>query len=75
MITDKHRLFYVNGKLEFALFYDKSVTDKEKIKENFLKDRDWLSFERYNQIKTIKSFEVSDDLKEVRIEARLNKRF
>jgi hypothetical protein len=70
MITEKHRLFYINDKLEFALFYDKSLVDKDKIKNSFLNGKDWKDYERYNKVTSITSFNISDDLKVVNIKVR-----
>lgn len=64
-ITEDHRQFFINDKLEFALFYDKKIKDKEKIIEDFLKGLDWKSFAIYSKVKKIIKTEVSKDLKKV----------
>jgi hypothetical protein len=66
-ISKDHRLFYVNGKLEFALFYDKSIKDKEIIINTFLESKDWKWYKSYYEVKKVKKIEVSKDLKEFRI--------
>jgi len=73
MITDRHRVFYINDKLEYALFYNKEIVDKEKIKDNFLAGKDWKDFSRYNDVKSIISFIVSEDLKTVHIKVKTAK--
>lgn len=69
MITDKHRKFYVNGKLEFALFYDPKEKNKQEIEKNFLDSHMWKSWANYCNLKVI-SVDISKDLKEVYITAK-----
>ena len=66
-ITDDHRLVYINGKLEFALFYDKSIKDKKVILNNFLESKDWKWYKSYYEIKKISKSELSKNLKEIKI--------
>ena len=66
-LTDKHRLFYVNDVLEFALFYDPRVTDKETIIKTFLDSKEWKFYEFTYEIKKVKKAEISEDLKIVKI--------
>jgi hypothetical protein len=70
MITNKHRCFYVNEMLEFAFFYDPSIVDKDKIKENFLNSKDWKQFENQHQVRSLLDFEISEDLKKVNIRVK-----
>ena len=70
MVTSKHRLFYVNGKLEFAIFYDPSVIDKDIIRANFTSSKDWKAFLRQNEVKSVKNFDFSDDLTTVQIKVK-----
>lgn len=70
MITDKHRCFYVNGKLEFALWYDSAIVDKEKIIKDFLESRDFKFLADYCGWK-VKKTEISDDLKRVDITVKV----
>lgn len=66
-LTDKHRKFYINGELFFALFYDSAITDKKKIIDDFLASRDWKDYKRIFEVKE-KEVSISKDLKEVYIE-------
>lgn len=66
-LTDKHRSFFVNDKLEFALFFDPNIKDTEKIINDFLESKDWKWFKDFYNIKKIKKTEISKDLREVRI--------
>jgi hypothetical protein len=65
-VTEKHRCFIVNGKLEFALFFDPAITDKNIIIKTFFDSKDWKWHLDYFKVKVIKT-EVSPDLKEVYI--------
>ena len=66
-LTDQHRLFYVNDKLEFAKFYDPKIIDKEIIIKNFLESKDWEFYKDVWEVRKVKNIEISPDLKEVRI--------
>lgn len=65
-VTSEHRCFYVNGKLEFALFFDPTIKDKQLIIKTFLESKDWKWYESYFKVKVIKT-EITKDLKEVHI--------
>ena len=54
-ITDKHRLFFVDEKLEFAIFFDPNIKDKDKIIEEFITSKDWLWYKDYFNIKQEKN--------------------
>lgn len=69
-ITDKHRLFYINNILGFALFYDSKIIDKDTIIKNFLESSDWKFYERIWEVKKIVKTSISEDLKEVRVETK-----
>lgn len=56
-----HRNFHVDGKLEFALFFDPNVKDKEKIVNDFLDSRDWKWWADYNKFE-VDSWSISEDL-------------
>lgn len=71
MITEKHRVFIVNGKMEFAWFYDDKIKDKKQILDDFLDSKDWKSYLEYNKVK-IKSANISKDLKTITIEVEAN---
>ena len=47
MITDKHRKFYIDGKLEYALFYNPEVVDKEQIVKDFLESISWKDYSNF----------------------------
>lgn len=66
MITDKHRLFYVNDKMEFALFYDASIKDPKVIVDSFLASKDFKCQAAYCGWK-VKNTKISKDLKRVDI--------
>ena len=68
-ITDKHRLFIINGKLEFALFCEPSDT-KESIETEFLNSSYWKDYRRVYEVKKVTSFKVSKDLKKIQIRAK-----
>lgn len=68
MITEKHRLFYVNGKLEFAFYFDATVKDPKKIIEEFLDCKDFKCQADYCGWK-VKSTKISEDLMRVDIDA------
>lgn len=64
------RKFYVDGKLEFDFFFRKGESkDPNEIMEKFIKDKDWIWFENYFEVK-YKSFEMSEDTSEVHITVR-----
>ena len=64
LLSPKHRKFYVNDRLEFALFYDALITDKDKILKDFLDSSLWKCHESYCKLKIV-STKISEDLKEV----------
>lgn len=64
MDLTNHRKFYVNDKLEFALFYDKKVKDKDTIINTFIESKDWKSFVNYCKF-NLTDIRVSKDLSEV----------
>jgi hypothetical protein len=66
-ITDKHRLFYINDVMEFALFYDSKVIDKKLILDTFLESKNWKFYCQTYEVKRILKSKVSDDLKRVDI--------
>jgi len=68
----KHRKFYVNGKLEFALFYDLKINNKEQILKSFFESKDWKFMANYCDWK-VKSVEVNSDLTEVYIKLKEEK--
>lgn len=65
-ITDKHRLFFVNDVLEFALFFDPNIKDKDKIVEEFLTSKDWIWYKDYFKVR-VQNIQVSEDLREIKI--------
>ena len=67
------RDFYVNGKLEFSLWFEPEVEDKDQIIEEFMDDRDWKFMSWYCGW-TFVSAEFSDDLLRVDIKVRTRKR-
>jgi hypothetical protein len=69
-ITDQHRLFYVNGELEFALFYDPKIVDKSTIINSFLESRDWKWYMQVYDLKKVEKATISKDLKRVDIAAK-----
>lgn len=62
----ERRNFYVNGKLEFSFFFDEEEKKPKKIIEEFLKNKDWISFANYCKLKFV-SFQYSDDLSEFKM--------
>lgn len=68
-----HRKFYVNEKLEFALFYDSKIVDKGLILKTFLESKEWKSFCHYFSFK-VSSTKISKDLKEVHIVGHFGKK-
>jgi hypothetical protein len=69
-ITDKHRLFFVNAKLEFALYFDPKIKDKDLILKNFFDSKDWKWYEKLWEVKKVIKTTISDDLREIRIEVK-----
>lgn len=59
-----HRKFYVDGKLEFGLFFDENITDQNTIISEFLATKDWKSFSEYCKVK-FSSYKFSKDMLEV----------
>lgn len=48
------REFYVNGKLEFSLFYDPNEeTNPKKVMKEFIGSKDWKSFIEYIEEKPV----------------------
>jgi hypothetical protein len=69
---NKHRNFYINGKLEFSFFCDEKEKDQKKIMDAFFKDKDYKSMASYCDWK-ISKYEFSEDLMRVDI-TLVNKR-
>lgn len=67
-----HRKFYVDGKLEFSLFFDQNIKEKEKILKLFLEDKLWKWHCKYFGLE-IEKTNFSKDLTEVYIETKQNK--
>ena len=65
-INIPRRDFYINNVLEFSLFYDESISDKDSIIARFLESNDWKWFKNLYNVK-FKEGNVSDDLKRVDI--------
>lgn len=63
---EKHRCFYVDDVLRYALYYDKNITDPKVIVDNFIASKDWREYSELWQVKPYK-FKVSPDLKRVDI--------
>lgn len=61
-----YRNIYVNGTLEFSLFYDPLITDKNTIINQFIEDREWKFFIKRNKFKVTK-ISISNDLKIIKI--------
>ena len=70
MITESHRLFYVNDKLEFALYYNDAIKDPKQIVADFLASKDFKFMAQYCGWK-VKSTKISKDLKRVDIECEV----
>ena len=66
MITDKHRCFFVNGVIRFAFFFDPAIIDPDKIVNEFLICRDFISLSSYCGWK-VKDTKISEDLMRVDI--------
>lgn len=68
MLTSRrpHRHFYINGNLEFSLFFDPTPLPVETIVKNFMEDRVFKT-SRFSK-KKLKSFEVSADGTEFHLE-------
>lgn len=65
--TKSNRLFYINDKLEFSLFYDPTIVDKDLIIKKFLDSKDWEFYKSIWEIKKVKKIDISDDLMVVRV--------
>lgn len=61
-----HRHFYINGSLEFSLFFDPTPLPVEAIVKNFMEDRVFKT-SRFSK-KKLKSFEVKGDGREFHLE-------
>ena len=66
MLTNFHRKFFVNNKLEFALFFDAKIKDKDKIIQDFLESKDWKWHLNYFNV-TVTKTTISKDLMEIYI--------
>ena len=69
LITKKHRLIFIDGKIEFALFFDSSIKNKKEIMAQFLASKDWIGFSKTNEVKC-KDIIISKDLKEIHIKTK-----
>ena len=75
VVEPPRRKFYVDNKLEFDFYFKREESmNPEDIMNEFLKDKDWVWFENYFEVK-YKSYEMSEDTKEVHIKVRpMNKK-
>lgn len=70
--TQGHRNFFINGKREFAVFFNPEIVDKEVIVREFIESKDWKWYAGHFGVK-VKSSKVSDDLLRVDIETEHTK--
>lgn len=65
------REFYVNGQLQFSLWFDPTITSPKKIMEGFLNSKDW-KFQAWYCGWEVVSWKCSRDLLRFKIEVKDN---